>query len=487
VRYFQFLDRYYAREQEEVKSLTKTGYKLYHEVVFKKFQKDVPGVILNLIKDERNGIDIDRDMIFQAIQSFVQIGEHISIEGSNEENHLAEYRKNFEGKFLDDTRAYYQTNTQEWLKLSTSEYLKIAEIRLRDERQRLMNYLPKSTAPKLLKVVLQELLMEHQTDLLDKKTGLISFFQAMVGTRMNEAKADLSRMYHLYINLHDEGVRPIAERMQVYISSEGQQLVESSRTEAGGNNAEKEINFIKSLLKLHTKFLGIVRDQFNNDILCENSLSAAFKEFINQETYVAMRLAGYSHTVLKLGGEEKIPTAVNKTLDNIVKLYDYIHDKDYFELAYQKFLAERLINGLSESYGNEKSMIGKLKIVGGNASWCRKLENMFKDLETSKYVMKEFDEIKSDRVELEFHCRICTFGQWETDKVEILPMPDQVQGVTEAFKTFYESKFSGRTLDYRLDKGKVELQVPFRSSGTKTLVVTPHQMAILLKFNEEMV
>lgn len=330
--------------------------------------------------------------------------------------------------------------------------------------------------------------MEHQSVLLDKNTGLISIFEAMVGTRMQEAEANLFRLYNLYINLQDEGIRPIAERMKAYISREGQQLVESSKTEMGRNNIEREMEFVKNLLKLHTKFLGIVQNQFNNHTLCDKALSMGFKEFINQQTYVAERLAGYAHTVLKRGGKEKLSTSVNETLDNIVKLYDYIHDKDYFELVHQKFLAERLINGMSESNENEKSMIGKLKLVGGNAVWCRKLENMFKDLETSKYLMKEFSDMKSDGDELlQFDCRICTFGQWENDKLENIPIPDQVDGISKAFKKFYESKFSGRTLDYRLDKGKVELRVPFRSTGVKILVVSPHQMAILLKFNEQTV
>jgi len=465
-------------------SLAKRGYQLYHEIVFQKFKQDIPEVILNLINDERNGIDIDREMVFQAIQSFVKIGEHITKKENYEEEHLSEYRTSFEEKFLEETRAYYQTKTQEWLKLSTSEYLKIAEKRLKDEEARLVNYVPRSTAPKLIKVVLQELLMEHQIDLLDKKTGLISFFEAMVGTRMEEAKADLSRLYLLYIDLQEEGIHPIATRMKEYISRVGKQLVERSRNDADSNNTEKEVKFIKNLLKLHTKFLGIVRNQFKNHTRCENALRMGFKGFINEETYVAIRLAGYSHTVLKRGGKEKIPNSLNKTLDNIVKLYEYIHDKDYFELAYQRFLSERLINGMSESNESEKSMIGKLKLVGGNAIWCRKLENMFKDLETSKYIIKQFSEMKQDSDEdLQFDCRICTFGQWENDQLDILPMPDQVDGISKAFKTFYENKFSGRTLDYRLDKGRVELRVPFRSTGTKILVISPHQMAILLKFN----
>jgi len=350
----------------------------------------------------------------------------------------------------------------------------------------LINYIHSSTTFELNKVLFHELLTEHQAKLLDKKTGLTSFFDAMEGGRKTDAADDLSRLYNLYVNLKDEGIQPIARRMQEYISREGQQHVERAKRDMKtANSTKKEIQFIDNLLKLHVLFCGIVNKQFKNNYICEKAVVNGFKDFINLETFVAERLAWYSHIVLKRGGNEMVKTPITVTFNNIVKLYEYINDKDWFELSYQKYLAERLINDSSYSNDNEKTMIGKLKLVGGNAGWCRKLENMFKDIETSKFVLKEFytHESRSDNVF--FACRICTYGQWETDRLDILPMPQQVNGITEAFKNFYENKFSGRTLEYRLDKGNAELVVHFRGTESKTLVVCPHQMAILLKFNEQ--
>jgi len=484
-RYFQFLDRYYIKSNDDVRDLETTGYQLYHTLVFEKFEQDIPGVLLDLINEERDGIEIDREMVGRAIQSFVQIGGFIS---TSEGDRLNVYERNFERRFLEETTKYYQTNTVEWLALSTSEYLKIAEKRIEDEQNRLMSYIYKSTTNELNRIVFNELLMVHQTELLDKKTGLISFFEGMVGTRKKEAEADLGRLYNLYLNLTDQGIKPIAQRMQNYIAMEGQRFVDNARNnQQKGNASEREMTFIKNLLDLHTRFHGIVTKQFNNHHLCDKALGEGFKDFINLQTYVAERLAGYSHTILKGGRKEKVEISVNDTLENVVKLYDYIHDKDYFELAYQRHLADRLINDLSESNENEKAMIGKLKLVGGNASWCRKLENMFKDLETSEFLMRDFSEMKRDDHDVSFTCRVCTFGQWETEGMDVLPMPDQVKRITLSFKKFYEDKFSGRTLDYRMDKGKAELRIPFRGTGPKTLVVSPHQMSILLKFNKKTV
>eukprot|EP00495_Collosphaeridae_sp_1-RS-2012_P000439 TRINITY_DN10353_c0_g1_i1.p1 TRINITY_DN10353_c0_g1~~TRINITY_DN10353_c0_g1_i1.p1 ORF type:complete len:139 (+),score=21.27 TRINITY_DN10353_c0_g1_i1:54-470(+) len=136
-------------------------------------------------------------------------------------------------------------------------YLKIAEKRIEDEQNRLMSYIYKSTATALNRIVFNELLMVHQTELLDKKTGLMSFFEGMVGTRKKEAEADLGRLYNLYLNLTDQGIKPIADRMQNHIANEGNRFVNNARNnQQKGNASEREMTFIKSLLDLHTRFTG---------------------------------------------------------------------------------------------------------------------------------------------------------------------------------------------------------------------------------------
>merc|ERR1739838_856223 len=132
-------------------------------------------------------------------------------------------------------------------------------------------------------------------------------------------------------------------------------------------------------------------------------------------------------------------------------------------------------------------MIAKLKAVGGNAAWSKRLEDMFKDLEISWDNMKDFrDECqrKNKQFDLDFECRVCTFGAWPSTNFDTVPMPSDVQPATSAFKTFYEDKFSGRTLEYRMDQGKAEVVVPFKG-GRKTFVVSLFQMTIMLKFNEK--
>jgi len=244
---------------------------------------------------------------------------------------------------------------------------------------------------------------------------------------------------------------------------------------------------IKNLLALHTRFSRVVKKQFKNHKLCKRALDGGFNEFINRKTYVAKCLATYSHNVLKRGRKPN-DAPINETLDSIVKIYGYIQDKDFFELQYQNLFADRLINNLSNSWEDEKVMLGKLNVEGQNSTWCGKVKNMFKDFETSQVFMREFDEKKHDDQDIAFSCIVCTYGNWGLQPAITFPMPEQAAKITSIFKLYYEDKFNGRTLEYRMDQGKAEIDLRFRGTEeVKTFVVSPHQMAILLKFNEKAV
>ena len=69
----------------------------------------------------------------------------------------------------------------------------------------------------------------------------------------------------------------------------------------------------------------------------------------------------YCDRILK-GGEKLSDDAIEDKLTNLMKLFNYLMDKDLFAEIYRNQLAKRLLNKRSVSNEAEKSMIGKLKI-----------------------------------------------------------------------------------------------------------------------------
>jgi len=93
----------------------------------------------------------------------------------------------------------------------------------------------------------------------------------------------------------------------------------------------------------------------------------------------------------------------------------------------------------------EKSLISKLKIEVGYNS-VRKMENMFKDMENSRQVMKSYKDSKKNQ-DVELNVEVLTSGQWpyneENDLVKLTPV---LQSCQVQFEQFYKNKHKGKHL-----------------------------------------
>ena len=85
----------------------------------------------------------------------------------------------------------------------------------------------------------------------------------------------------------------------------------------------------------------------------------------------------------------------DKILDKLIKLFQYLNDKDKFVEYYHKQLAKRLLTNRSKSDYNEKQFISQLKIRCGS-QFTSKLEGMIKDImiSTNEYESKFLKNIK---------------------------------------------------------------------------------------------
>ena len=290
---------------------------------------------------------------------------------------------------------------------------------------------------------------------------------------------DLARLYRLYSAVPG-GNGKIAEAIKVHVCNLGNGFIQKSKEAKGQEKTDHAL--ITSLIDLHDRFLKIVNNQFAKEAIFQKALKEAFEEFINKEYYTSALLARYANDILKKG--TKVSTAdLENTMDHVVMLYGYIRDKDIFERDYQQYLASRLLQDLSESEQSERSMIGKLKTESGY-HWTSKLEDMFKDIQRSKELMVDFRKKYSD-FECELNVSVCTTGAWPTSSIQPVKKPPDIVMVSERFTQFYLNRFSGRRLNFQMDKGKADVSVQFNAKSKKILVVSTYQMLVLLLFNNK--
>lgn len=90
------------------------------------------------------------------------------------------YREYFEQRFLDDTRTYYTTESNQFLQThshNVPEYMKKVEERLSEERDRCQIYLDNSTLEQLMKTCDEALITAHLELFHDKFEALLSLQQ----------------------------------------------------------------------------------------------------------------------------------------------------------------------------------------------------------------------------------------------------------------------------------------------------------------------
>lgn len=463
---FMYLDRFYTPNTDGILALKEQGFKLYKENIFDQFSPYARRAILHSIEKERHSEEQDRDLLKDAVGVFVDIGY------SYNQKKLKVYETELEKAIIDHAGAFYKRKSREWMdEDSCPNYLEKAERMLNQEKKRVETYMNRHTLEPLHKQCYERLLRDHQTELLDKKTGVFQMLSI-------NAVEDLSRLYRLYAYPSDVDLKVIAERVEKHIKKAGCEVVDKSS--AGGAQGGNH-QLVRNLIGLHAQYNKVVTECFNKAQVFQKALKKAFEDFINKDNRVSKLLAKFVNDVLKKGTKVNIRD-VEATLGNVVFLYGYIQEKDIFERDYQIHLSNRLLNGLCESEHAEKSMIAKLKCEAGY-QWTNKLEGMFKDVTISKEIMSKFKRQQNSQTDIALEVNICTTGYWPSSKIIPATLPDEVKGICGDFKQFYLNQQGGRKLDWRLDQGQGEIQVAFSKAVKRGLILSTYQMMIMLVFN----
>ncbi|GLT32633.1 hypothetical protein SLA2020_072860 [Shorea laevis] len=300
-RIFLYLDRHFI-PRKSLPTLNEVGLTCFRDLVYNEINGKVRDAVITLINKEREGEQIDRELLKNVLGIFVEIGM-----GSMEC-----YENDFEEPMLIDTVRYYSHKATSWiLEDSCPDYMLKSEECLRKERERVSHYLHSSSVPKLVEKVQHELLVVFANELLEKEhSGCRALLR-------DDKVDDLSRMYRLYHKI-PKGLEPIANTFKQHVTNEGtvlvQQAEDAASNQATTSSGAPEQVLIRKIIELHDKYMAYVTDCFSNDTLFHKALKEAFEK----------------------GGSEKLgDEAIEETLENVVKLLVYISDKDLFVEFYR--------------------------------------------------------------------------------------------------------------------------------------------------------
>ncbi|KAM3357884.1 cullin-1 [Capsicum galapagoense] len=507
-RFFHYLDRYFIARRS-LPGLNEVGLTCFRDLVYQELNGKVRDAVISLIDQEREGEQIDRALLKNVLDIFVEIGM-----GS-----MDYYENDFEAAMLKDTAAYYSRKASNWiLEDSCPDYMLKAEECLKREKDRVSHYLHLSSETKLLELLLfryfffldlayqlqiscnftsltflqkvqHELLSVYATQLLEKEhSGCHALLR-------DDKVEDLSRMYRLFSKI-PRGLDPVANIFKQHVTAEGTALVKQAEDAASNKKAEKrdvvglqEQIFVRKVIELHDKYMAYVNNCFQNHTLFHKALKEAFELFCNKGvagSSSAELLATFCDNILKKGGSEKLSDeAIEETLEKVVKLLAYISDKDLFAEFYRKKLARRLLFDKSANDEHERSILTKLKQQCGG-QFTSKMEGMVTDLTLARENQASFEEYLSNNPAanpgIDLTVTVLTTGFWPSYKSFDLNLPAEMVRCVEVFKEFYQTKTKHRKLTWIYSLGTCNINGKFEPK-TIELVVTTYQASALLLFN----
>ncbi|KAK5112206.1 hypothetical protein LTR62_004367 [Meristemomyces frigidus] len=486
---FRYLNRHWVkREMDEGKKEIYDIYTLHlvrwKEDMFGTTQNAVMDAVLRLVEKQRNGETIEQSKVKQVVDSFVALG--IDDTDSTKTN-LEVYRQYFEKPFIDATSKYYETESEAFLaENSMVDYMKKAERRLDEEKERVPLY--------LLPEIMQPLMKCCETALIQKHCNLLrDEFQVLLD---NDREDDMARMYKLLSRI-PEGLDPLRAKFEHHVRTAGQEAV--NKVADQGESLDPKA-YVDALLEVHTQYAALVQTAFTGESEFVRSLDNACREYVNRNKVCEKNsarspelLAKHADNVLKRSTKATEDDDMEKLLNQVMTVFKYIEDKDVFQKFYSRTLAKRLVNGTSASGDAETSMISKLKDASG-FEYTNKLQRMFQDMQTSKdlnsayeeWVKQTFDtDDRKDGVDAYYQILGTGFWPLQPANTSFIPPPTIVK-TYERFQNFYNSKHGGRKLTWlwHLCKGEIRANYVKMNKVPYTFQVSTYQMAILLLFND---
>ena len=522
---------------------------VWYHTLFVKLKEPVVKAMLRLIERDRSGEHVDHAIVADTVACFVRLGE-VAPESESMSpasrgaggaqrpvpHALVLYKRYFEERFLQATEVYYNIEASQFLeKNGVTAYMEKVDDRIQDEQNRCRLFLHKTTEPELLHVLDTVLIAKHKTVL-----------QEQFGILLKQDQRDkLALCFRLLHRIRTDGVEPLAAVFERFVLEQGSAMLE----EVPAETRTKPDVYVKTLLVIYRRFqdlletaflvpseaaaaagagvggsraasaaagadagggraaggvvggaehgdrpdpmLAAARDKAFRVLLSCPSVSGASAEARSKAGAVtdspAHLLAKYTDLILRKGPHHIADDAeMDRTLTDVVSLFQFLPDRDVFMVTYQRLLCKRLISGSSAQQDYESSVIARLRGKQG-FDFCSKLSRMMQDMDISQdanSAFLEYCDAQGKRPKIAFQMLVLAQGIWPiTSPKSGCILPPVMEEVREQHAAFYKSKWHSRVLTHLHNLAKVEVMARYAMKGRLRLSMTAQQASAIMLFD----
>ncbi len=452
---FTYLDKFYTKNQS-IGSLCTNAMNELHDILFQPLMDRLFTVVTNIIKEDRDGMVVQRYKIKNILRIFEDIDmKNPDLVKTKDDlywtgTHVFGVINNwFKDHFLVATELYISQKSARFIaSYSAPEYIKEAMKYLDEEDNRKSEYImQKNNFHERINQVNLKYMVENNAKTIAKMdTGIRFMFK-------NKKDVELKEAYKL-ISKHPDSLKTITEELDPFVRERGEELYNNR------DLAKDPVKFIPELIKLKRELDSLIEFAFDNHILFQDTKNKAFSHFMNKEHY-SKQLSNFCDYEMKLGIKGKNNTQIEEKLNDIINLFKCLNNKLIFQIEYAKKLSDRLIQAKSLSQIAEKSLISKLKAEAG-VTYVNKMTSMMQDLETSK---TEIDLYRASKHRgspngIYFNVQVLQHGAWEIDKIKFdaFEYPSFLTKCMEDFNSFYINRHKTHKLSWALGLGSMEIQ-----------------------------
>ncbi|XP_078492514.1 cullin-5-like [Ciona intestinalis] len=473
------------KKQEQNTIVRKLMLDSWNKNIFKDIYEQLKDRTMELIKHEREGGELDAQLVIGVRQSFVNLC-------SNPDDPLEIYREHFENAYIASTEEHYKSEAETYLvEHGVRKYMKYAYQKLLEESQRGTRYLESSSQTRLNARCVKVLATQFSEAILAECKLMI---------RENE----MDRLYLMFnlMNRVPNGIDPMLECLQEYIVQQG--LADMKECcDIITTDSEK---YIDLLLSLFNRFSDLVKKSFDDDPRFLTARDKAFECVVNDYSVFNTELQTRSkQNPIKLPPESRCPELlanfcdmllrktplskklsseeVDAKLKDVLLVLKYVSNKDVFMRYHKAHLTRRLILGTSADSEKEENMVEGLREVGMPADFVNKLARMFQDIKVSEDLNIQFKEAREDRISELANIKILNAGAWSrrSDRIPV-SLPAILEDLIPDVEEFYKSKHHGRMLNWNhlMSNGVMTFKTEV---GSYDIEVTTFQMSVLHIWN----
>jgi cullin 3 len=452
-RLMLYVENVYIKERS-LESFYDYGLLLFKQLIYEKSKigPKVKGLLIDEVMKDKHGIVFDKLTVKSVIEMLIEMGL-----GSN-----STYKEIFEDAYFGQCVEFYKEEADRLVDtLNVSEYLKLVEKRITQEKELCYAVIDISSNDQIQKIIDLHFIINHCSQIVGNKN--------LENLIRKESLEDLKRLYNLFIR-SPKCIKYISDSLALYIQVEISSILEDEE------NQKKPVNTIKILIKTIEYLYQIIENCFKRNEVLEMCVKNSLDSSLNTSYRIAIYFAIYLDNFLKKEIKSMNETQIEFEIIAGMKLLVLLKDKDVFENKYKEFLALRLLEGKSISMEAEKILVKYLKQEYG-VQYVSKIEGMINDISSAETQAK--DEI--------FTAKVLTSSFWPNEKFLQINLPDELTGLCNKFALDYYEQHSGRKLIWRYEYGSAQIRysVALADSVKKyELIGSIYQSCILLIFNK---